>query len=289
MADNVGYTPGVGATVAADDIGGVLHQRVKISLGADGVANDASAGAGAVGTGTQRMTLASDDPAVASLASILAKIIAAPATEAKQDTGNASLSVLDDWDESDRAKVNPIVGQAGVAAGAGAVGATVQRVTLASDDPAVAKLTNGVGVTASATFTPAAASHVANDVVGGAQQFSFGAPSGAVFMITDAEFEIDTGTAQVSAWRLYLYNVTPPSALADDTAWDLPSGDRASFLGYIDLGTAIDLGSTQWVESHGVNKTVKLSGTSVFGYLTNTTTLTTAAVAHIVKLYGTPI
>lgn len=52
----------------------------------------------------------------------------------------ASLSVLDDWDESDRAKVNPIAGQAGVAAGAGAVGANTQRVTLASDDPAVASL-----------------------------------------------------------------------------------------------------------------------------------------------------
>jgi len=52
----------------------------------------------------------------------------------------ASLSVLDDWDETDRAKVNVIAGQAGVAAGAGAVGATTQRVTLASDDPAVASL-----------------------------------------------------------------------------------------------------------------------------------------------------
>lgn len=37
MADNVGYTPGSGATVAADDIAGVLHQRVKVVLGADGV------------------------------------------------------------------------------------------------------------------------------------------------------------------------------------------------------------------------------------------------------------
>ena len=42
MADNVGYTPGVGATVAADDIGGVLHQRVKIGVGADGTAVDVS-------------------------------------------------------------------------------------------------------------------------------------------------------------------------------------------------------------------------------------------------------
>lgn len=43
MADNVGYTPGTGALVAADDIAGVLHQRIKIGVGADGVAVDVSA------------------------------------------------------------------------------------------------------------------------------------------------------------------------------------------------------------------------------------------------------
>ena len=42
MADNVGYTPGSGALVAADDIAGVLHQRVKIGVGADGTAVDVS-------------------------------------------------------------------------------------------------------------------------------------------------------------------------------------------------------------------------------------------------------
>jgi hypothetical protein len=42
MADNVGYTPGTGALVAADEIGGVLHQRVKLGIGDDGVAVDVS-------------------------------------------------------------------------------------------------------------------------------------------------------------------------------------------------------------------------------------------------------
>ena len=42
MADNVGYTPGSGATVAADDIAGVLYQRVKIGIGGDGSATDLS-------------------------------------------------------------------------------------------------------------------------------------------------------------------------------------------------------------------------------------------------------
>lgn len=142
---------------------------------------------------------------------------------------------------------------------------------------------------AEATFTPAANSHTAGDCNGAAQEFTLGAPSGCVFMITDADFYIDGGTAEATAWRLHLYNVTPPSALADDAAWDLPSGDRSAYLGYLDLGTAVDLGATQAIQNPGVNRSVKLSGTSVFGYLVNLTTLTPAAVAHRVRLKGVPL
>lgn len=142
------------------------------------------------------------------------------------------------------------------------------------------------GFSASATFTPAASSHVANDCNGAAGTFASMGLSGARIMITGASLEIDGATAESTAWRLYLYNVTPPSATADDGAWDLPSGDRASFLGYVDLGTAIDLGSTQWVEVSGINKQLKLAGTGLFGYLVNLTTLTPAAVAHIVTLHA---
>jgi hypothetical protein len=70
VADNVSITPGSGATVAADEIGGILYQRVKLGLGADGSAADALGGAGAVASGVQRVTLASDDPAVVDLAAI---------------------------------------------------------------------------------------------------------------------------------------------------------------------------------------------------------------------------
>lgn len=44
-----------------------------------------------------------------------------------------SLSVMDDWDESDRAKVNLIVGQTGVQGGSGTVSANTQRTVLATD------------------------------------------------------------------------------------------------------------------------------------------------------------
>lgn len=68
MADNTTLNTGSGGDViASDDIGGVKHQRVKISLGADGSATDALGGAGAVSAAVQRVTLASDDPAVVAL------------------------------------------------------------------------------------------------------------------------------------------------------------------------------------------------------------------------------
>lgn len=45
MADNVAVTPGSGATVAFDDISGIMYQRVKIGVGADGAATDVSSAA----------------------------------------------------------------------------------------------------------------------------------------------------------------------------------------------------------------------------------------------------
>ena len=41
MADNISVTAGAGTTIAADDVGGALHQRVKLVLGDDGTAVDA--------------------------------------------------------------------------------------------------------------------------------------------------------------------------------------------------------------------------------------------------------
>lgn len=136
----------------------------------------------------------------------------------------------------------------------------------------------------SATFTPAATSHVAGDCNGAAAEFTLMGPSAGRVLITAASIRIDGATAEATAWRLHLYNVTPPSALADDAVWDIASGDRASYLGYIDIGTAIDVGATQYVENVDIRKQVKLAGTSLFGYLVNLTTLTPANVGHVVAL-----
>lgn len=42
MVDNVSVTPGTGASIAADEIGGVFYQRVKPVYGTDGFATDVS-------------------------------------------------------------------------------------------------------------------------------------------------------------------------------------------------------------------------------------------------------
>lgn len=157
MADNVEITAGTGTTVATDDVGGVHYQRVKIDLGGDGVASPLVRGQ-QTGANSIPVVIASDD-AILGYLDGLETLIGSTNTKldtlggyldglealigtTNTNTGNSatSLSVLDDWDETDRAKVNIIVGQAGVTAGAGAVAVNTPRMTLASDDPAVTAL-----------------------------------------------------------------------------------------------------------------------------------------------------
>lgn len=140
------------------------------------------------------------------------------------------------------------------------------------------------GLIATATFTPAASSHTAGDSVGGAVALDFSAITGSTIRIVSATLQINGATIETTAWRLHLYSVTPPSATADDGAWDIPSGDRASYLGYVDFVQIVDMGSTLYIETTNIQKQLKLTGSGVFGYLVNGTTLTTQAVAHIVTL-----
>jgi hypothetical protein len=114
----------------------------------------------------------------------------------------------------------------------------------------------------------------AGDVVGAtaaAIEFTGAYLPGAELMLTSADLRVDVSAipAGMTSFRLELYRDTPPSALADNAVWDLPSGDRASYVGYIDLGSPADRGSTLFCQVDGVNKHVKLAAgsTSLFGYL----------------------
>lgn len=108
-------------------------------------------------------------------------------------------------------------------------------------------------------------------------------------MITSVALEIDVTAipSGMTSFRLHLYNVTPPSALVDNAAWDLPAGDRASYLGYIDLGSPVDVGSTLYVLTTGVNLQVKCATTSLFGYLvTNGAYTPSSGAVKVITLHG---
>lgn len=149
----------------------------------------------------------------------------------------------------------------------------------------------------SLTRTSDTNAYTANDVVGAATGStaaltfaSIGPSGGGAVMITTARFEIDRNglISGETSYRLYFYNVTPPSALGDNAAWDLPSGDRASFQGYIDLGTPVDLGSTLYVETTQINKQILVpSGGSLFAYLVTNGAYTPASgTVHAITLHS---
>ena len=148
----------------------------------------------------------------------------------------------------------------------------------------------GYTVAVSITRTADTNAYTANDVISAAtgstaaQTFALMGPSAGNIRIINAELEIDAA-AVISGetnYRLHLYSVTPPSALGDNAAWDLPSGDRASYLGFVELGTPVDLGSTLYVQSEP-SKDVKLAGTSLFAYLVTIGAYTPAS-AQVYKI-----
>ena len=149
-------------------------------------------------------------------------------------------------------------------------------------------LLRGAGYTSTATFTPAAAPYLAGDIMQGAVELTnIGPAIGGEVVIVNTRLRVDH-TAVISgetSYTLHLYSVTPPSALADNAAFDLPSGDRASYMGSIALGTPVDLGSTLYVEQTGLSKQVAVpSGGSLFGYLVTNGGFTATAAARTVLL-----
>ena len=147
---------------------------------------DIVGGAGSVASGVQSVTLASDDPAVVDLAAIEVLITA---TNSKIDTFDAVLDniltknteidavldtidadtgsiktaveIIDDWDDSNYANVNANIAGTDIVGGAGTVASGVQRMTLASDDPAVANLNEMLyGTALAVTAVHAGSDHV---------------------------------------------------------------------------------------------------------------------------------
>jgi hypothetical protein len=162
-------------------------------------------------------------------------------------------------------------------------------VTLIDPDTGLPLSSGGSGgYTSSATFTPTAVSYTAGNSMGTAGAFANIAPAaGGAVLISNTRLRVNETAVQSgeTSYTLHLYTVTPPSALANNSAWDLPSGDRASYVGFIALGTVVDVGSTLWVEQTGLAKQITVpAGGSLFGYLVTNGTFTATVASRVVTL-----
>lgn len=177
----------------------------------------------------------------------------------------------------------------------GKTGALSLSVVSATDDLSLTKLDTinttltgglaGLGYksTISVTRPSNTTAYTAGDVVGATAAtitFTSIGIASSHLLVTSATllWETTAVIAGMSSFRLHLYDVTPPSALADNAVWDLPAGDRSSYLGYIDMGIPVDFGSSLYQQTDNVNKQIRLgASTSVFGYLVSNSAYTPAS------------
>lgn len=111
-------------------------------------------------------------------------------------------------------------------------------------------------------------------------------PSNGVVLITAARIRLDVAAVPsgMGVMRLHLYT-SAPTAIADNAAFNIPSGDRAKYVGSIDIGTPVDLGDTLWAQNDDVRKQVILTGDSVYGILQTVSAFTpTASVVKTLTL-----
>ena len=153
---------------------------------------------------------------------------------------------------------------------------------------------NGHGFTAAASWTPTAAAYSGNDVMSTVQELLFkdraGSPcNGGEIILTNARLLV-AHTALIAGetnYYLALYNTTPPTALADNDAFDVPAANRSAFLARIDLGTPADIGSTLAVLTVGLDLQLTIpEGGNLYAHLITAGAFTATAAARSVWLKG---
>lgn len=114
----------------------------------------------------------------------------------------------------------------------------------------------------------------AGDVIGAATAttaaLTFPINSGdCTLKVVSTTLEVDSAAviSGETSYTLYLYSETPPSALGDNAAWDLPAGDRATFIGSLALGTPADVGSSLFIAVDNIQKEIHLPTGNLYAYL----------------------
>ncbi len=100
--------------------------------------------------------------------------------------------------------------------------------------------------------------------------FTNAGPSGGFVLLQSMSlvFSDSAVPAGMTNFRLHLYSVIP-TAIADNAAFDLLSGERDTYMGFIDITTPQDLGSSLYTQVDYPGRLIKLAtgSTSLFAEL----------------------
>lgn len=112
-------------------------------------------------------------------------------------------------------------------------------------------------------------------------------PSAGFVLVQSIELVIGISAVPsgMTSFRLHFYS-SKPTAIADNAAFDVLSGDRAGYMGYIDLPAPVDLGSTCFTQIDYPGKLFKLgtASTSLFCELQTVGGFTPAANSEVYSL-----
>ena len=90
-------------------------------------------------------------------------------------------------------------------------------------------------------------------------------PNGGFVLIQSVALMISEAAipSGMGAFRIHLYSASP-AAIADNALFDLVSGDRSLYMGYVDMPAPQDLGSTIYAQSDYVGRLIKLTSANLF-------------------------
>lgn len=158
---------------------------------------------------------------------------------------------------------------------AGLATGTTYYVVNATSDTFELSLT--AGGTSIDTTDAGSGTHTANPI-GGAVLSITGLTQGAPVKLRQSllTFDLAAVPAGMTSFRLHLFSQSPSSDLADNEAWALSAADLAVYLGYVDLGTPVDVGPVLVVQASSIDRVVIPRSTELFGYLVTTAGYTPA-------------
>lgn len=92
-------------------------------------------------------------------------------------------------------------------------------------------------------------------------------PSGGYVLIQSVSlvFSDSTVISGMGSFRLHFYT-SSPTAIADNATFDLVSGDRSAYMGFIDLPAPADFGSSLYVQADYPGRLIKLASSSTTLY-----------------------